>query len=68
MKDEPTFTIEQMKKEFLCNFVDVRRLYNRAMKSGSDDECEFLHSRMLFYAGLVDLMTRLENSLRGYDK
>ena len=59
MSERKKILIKECKAEFLSNFLDWGSLWR------SDKSNEDAYHKMARYACLVDLMTRLENSVKG---
>lgn len=65
MSNQTTIALKDIRKEYLCQFVDFRKMWEKAKTDGTEGDVEFFYSKMLFYAALIDMTTRLQNSLKG---
>ena len=64
----PTITLKELRKEYLVSFIDFRRMWQQAKEDGTAEDVEFFWTKMRYFASLIDLTTRLENSLKGNRK
>lgn len=62
-----TFGIDALRKEYLTKFIDSRKQWQMAVEAETGSEADH-YLDMLMWAGLLDLMTRLKNSLKGRTK
>ena len=65
---QTTISLSEVRKEYLIKFVAARKSWETSLKSKVETDVEYWWGQLTKWGALMDLMTRLQNELKGRTK